>query len=309
MSITRAQLAKQMQPGLNAIFADAYNRYENQHKDIFDTFTSEKAYEEDVGEMGFGAAPVKAEGAATAFQNTMRETYVARYVHETVSLGFAITEEALEDNLYERDASKAARKLGMSMGHTKQVKAADVYNRAFSGSYLGGDGVSLCSTAHPLFGGGTFANRPNSGVDLSEAALEDALVAISLFVDDQGIPVSLTGVSLHIPPQLVFVAERLLQSQLRPSAAASTFAPNDINAIKNKGMLPKGYFVNHRFTDVNAWFIRTDCPDGMKHFERVGLQTKSYVDDDTGNIKYRSRERYSFGRSDPRAVYGSPGST
>jgi hypothetical protein len=263
MSITRAQLAKQMQPGLNAIFADGYNRYENQHKDIFDTFTSEKAYEEDVGEMGFGAAPVKAEGAATQFSNTMRETFVSRYVHETISLGFAITEEALEDNLYERDASKAAKKLGMSMAHTKQVKAADVYNRAFSGSFLGGDGVALCSTAHPLFGGGTFRNKPVSDVDLSEAALEAALIDIAGFVDDQGIPISLMGMSLHIPKELVFVAERLLQSQLRPSGAASTFAPNDINAIKNKGMLPNGYYVNHRFTDVNAWFIRTDCPAGI----------------------------------------------
>lgn len=318
MSISRASIAKQLQEGLNAVFGYNYKSYENQHLALFDVFQSEKAYEEDVGIVGFPAAPSKTEGASVTFANTMRESYVSRYLHDTVALAFAITEEALEDNLYVRDATKAAALLGRSMAYAKQIRAATIYNRAFNSIQLGGDGVVLCSASHPLFGGGagTFSNTAGA-VDLSEAALENAIIAISKFPDDQGIPVAARAQTLIVPVDLQFVADRLLESTLRPDGRAnlqgtyptSGFAPNDINAIKHMGMLPGGYAVNNFLTDTNAWFIRTDVPDGMKHFERTPLQTKTYADEDSGNIKYRARERYSFGWSDWRGIYGASGST
>lgn len=303
MAINRAQILKELEPGLNAIFGQEYNRYENQYKDLFDTETSERAYEEEVLFPGFGAAPVKPEGGAVTYDST-GEAWVARYNHETVALAFALTEEAMEDNLYESLSKRLSKSLARSMHHTKEVKGAAIYNNAFStaAANLGGDAVSLCNTAHPLKSGGTAANRPTTDADLSESSLEDALISIAGFVDDREIPVQAVGRMLCIPRQLIFVADRLLSSHLRPGTA-----DNDINSIYNQGFLPGGFKVNQRFTDTDAWFIRTDCSDGMKHFERVRLQNKLEGDFETGNVRYKARERYSFGWSDWRAIYGTAG--
>jgi|TARA_R100000329_G_scaffold126079_1_gene104645 hypothetical protein len=302
MAISRAQLAKELEPGLNALFGMEYNRYEGQHAEIFDTESSDRAFEEEVMLSGFGAAPTKAEGNAVAFDDA-NEAYTARYNHETVAMAFSITEEAVEDNLYDKLSGRYTRALARSMAHTKQVKAANVLNNAFTaGASAGGDGVALCATDHPLTNGGTFANEPTTAADLNETSLEDALIKIAGFVDERGLIIALRGMKLIIPRQLQFVAERLMASNLRVGTA-----DNDVNAIKSTGMLPGGYTINDYLTDTDAFFIKSDAPNGLKHFERMPLSTAMDPDFDTGNMRYKARERYSFGFSDPRAVFGSPG--
>ena len=302
MAISRAQLAKELEPGLNALFGMEYNRYEGQHAEIFDTESSDRAFEEEVMLSGFGAAPTKAEGNAVAFDDA-NEAYTARYNHETVAMAFSITEEAVEDNLYDKLSGRYTRALARSMAHTKQVKAANVLNNAFTaGATAGGDGVALCATDHPLTNGGTFANEPTTAADLNETSLEDALIKIAGFVDERGLIIALRGMKLIIPRQLQFVAERLMASNLRVGTA-----DNDVNAIKSTGMLPGGYTINDYLTDTDAFFIKSDAPNGLKHFERMPLSTAMDPDFDTGNMRYKARERYSFGFSDPRAVFGSPG--
>jgi hypothetical protein len=279
-----------------------YNRYEGQHAEIFDTESSDRAFEEEVMLSGFGAAPTKAEGNAVAFDDA-NEAYTARYNHETVAMAFSITEEAVEDNLYDKLSGRYTRALARSMAHTKQVKAANVLNNAFTaGASAGGDGVALCATDHPLTNGGTFANEPTTAADLNETSLEDALIKIAGFVDERGLIIALRGMKLIIPRQLQFVAERLMASNLRVGTA-----DNDVNAIKSTGMLPGGYTINDYLTDTDAFFIKSDAPNGLKHFERMPLSTAMDPDFDTGNMRYKARERYSFGFSDPRAVFGSPG--
>jgi len=302
MAISRAQLAKELEPGLNALFGMEYNRYEGQHSEIFDTESSDRAFEEEVMLSGFGAAPVKSEGSGVSYDDA-QEAYSARYNHETIVSGFVITEEAVEDNLYDRLSARYTRALARSMAHTKQVKAAAVLNNAFSaGANAGGDGVALCDESHPLTNGGTFANEPGTPADLNETSLEDALIKIAGFTDERGLIIALRGMKLIIPRQLQFVATRLLESELRIATAN-----NDINAIRNMGMLPEGYVVNDYLTDTDAFFVKTDAPNGFKHFERVALSTQMEPDFDTGNMRYKARERYSFGFSDPRCVFGSPG--
>ena len=302
MAISRAQLAKELEPGLNALFGMEYGRYEGQHAEIFDTEGSDRAFEEEVMLSGFGAAPVKNEGAGISFDDA-NEAYTARYTHETVAMGFPITEEAVEDNLYDRLASRYTRALARSMAHTKQVKAASVLNNAFTaGATAGGDGVALCDASHPLTSGGTFNNEPSVAADLNETSLEDALISIAGFVDERGLVIALRGMKMIIPRQLQFIAERLLVSNLRVGTA-----DNDVNAIKSMGMLPEGYVVNDYLTDTDAFFIKTDAPNGLKHFERMPLSTNMDPDFDTGNMRFKARERYSFGFSDPRCVFGSPG--
>ena len=301
MAISRANLAKELEPGLNALFGMEYNRYEGQHAEIFDSESSDRAFEEEVMLSGFGAAPVKAEGSGVSFDDA-QEAYTARYNHETVAMAFSITEEAIEDNLYDRLASRYTRALARSMAHTKQVKAASVLNNAFNAAFAGGDTKELCATDHPLTNGGTFANEPAVAADLNETSLEDALISIAGFTDERGLIIALKGMKLIIPRQLQFVAERLLVSNLRVGTA-----DNDINAIKSSGMLPEGYVVNDFLTDSDAFFIKTDAPNGFKHFERMALSTAMDPDFDTGNMRFKARERYSFGFSDPRAVFGSPG--
>ena len=300
MAISRAQLAKELEPGLNALFGMEYARYENQHAEIFTTESSDRSFEEEVMLSGFGAAPVKAEGAGVAFDDA-NESFTARYNHETIALAFSITEEAVEDNLYDRLSSRYTRALARSMAHTKQVKAASVLNNAFDSGTTGGDGVELCSTAHPLVTGNTFANEPSTAADLNETSLEDALINIAGFVDERGLVVALRGTKLIIPRQLQFIAERIMTSNLRVGTA-----DNDPNAIRQMGMLPQGYVVNDFLTDTDAFFILTDAPRGFLHFERVALSTGMESDFDTGNMRYKARERYSFGFSDPRCVFGSP---
>ena len=301
MAISRSQLVKELEPGLNALFGLEYSRYENQHAEIFSTETSDRAFEEEVMLSGFASAPTKQEGAGVVFDQAT-ETFTARYTHETIALAFAITEEAIEDNLYDRLAARYTRALARSMANTKQVKAANVLNNAFSSSFTGGDGKSLVATDHPLAGGGTFSNRPSAFADLNETSLENALISISTFVDDRNMILALQGTKLIVPPQLQFVADRLLET---PGRVAT--ADNDINAIRNMGLLPQGYAVNHFLTDTDAWFVLTDCPDGLKHFERSPISTSMEGDFDTGNVRYKARERYSFGFSNPRAVFGSQG--
>ena len=301
MAISRANLAKELEPGLNALFGMEYNRYEGQHAEIFDSESSDRAFEEEVMLSGFGAAPVKAEGSGVSFDDA-QEAYTARYNHETVAMAFSITEEAIEDNLYDRLASRYTRALARSMAHTKQVKAASVLNNAFNSAFARGDTKELCATDHPLTNVGTFANEPAVAADLNETSLEDALISIAGFTDERGLIIALKGMKLIIPRQLQFVAERLLVSNLRVGTA-----DNDINAIKSSGMLPEGYVVNDYLTDSDAFFIKTDAPNGFKHFERMALSTGMDPDFDTGNMRFKARERYSFGFSDPRAVFGSPG--
>ena len=301
MAISRAQLAKELEPGLNALFGMEYARYENEHAEIFETESSDRAFEEEVLIVGFGNAEVKTEGQGVNYDQAS-EGFTARYTHETVSLAFALTEEAVEDNLYDRLGARYTKALARSMAHSKQVKAANVLNNAFSSSFTGGDGVSLINTSHPLAGGGTLANRASTMSDLNETSLENALISISTFVDDRNMILALQGTKLIVPPQLQFVADRLLES---PGRVAT--ADNDINAIRNMGLLPQGYAVNHFLTDTDAFFILTDCPDGFKHFERSPISTSMEGDFDTGNVRYKARERYSFGFTNPRCVFGSQG--
>ena len=278
-----------------------YARYENQHSEIFTTETSDRSCEEEVMLSGFGAAPTKSEGTGVAFDDA-NEAYTARYNHETVALAFSITEEAVEDNLYDRLSARYTKALARSMAHTKQVKAAAVLNNAFDSTVTGGDGKELCATDHPLTNGSTFANEPSTAADLNETSLEDALIKIAGFVDERGLIVALRGMKLIIPRQLQFVAERIMNSTLRVGTS-----DNDANALKNMGMLTEGYVVNDFLTDTDAFFIMTDTPRGFLHFERVALSTGMEADFDTGNMRYKARERYSFGFSDPRCVFGSPG--
>jgi hypothetical protein len=302
MAISRAQLAKELEPGLNALFGLEYARYENQHAEIYTTESSDRAFEEEVMLSGFGAAPTKSEGSAVAYDSA-GEAYTARYNHETVAMAFALTEEAVEDNLYDRLGSRYTKAMARSMAHTKQVKAAAVLNNAFAGGvFAGGDGVALCANNHPLTSGGTFSNVPSVPADLNETSLEAALISIAGFVDERGLRVALRGTKLMIPRQLQFVAERLMVSNLRVGTA-----DNDVNAIKSMGLLPEGYTVNDFFTDPDAWFIKTDAPRGFLHFERVKLSTGMEGDFETGNMRFKARERYSFGFSDPRCVFGSSG--
>ena len=301
MAISRAQLAKELEPGLNALFGMEYSRYENQHSEIYTTESSDRAFEEEVMLSGFGAAPTKTEGSAVTFDDAV-ESFTARYNHETIALAFAITEEAVEDNLYDRLSSRYTKALARSMAHTKQVKAAAVLNNAFDSTVKGGDGKELCATDHPLTNGSTFANEPSTAADLNETSLEDALIKIAGFVDERGLKVALRGTKLIIPRQLQFTAERLMASSQRPGTA-----DNDVNAVSSMGMLPQGYTVNDFLTDTDAFFIMTDTPRGFLHFERTPLSTNMEADFDTGNMRYKARERYSFGFSDPRCVFGSPG--
>ena len=302
MAISRAQLVKELEPGLNALFGLEYARYENQHTEIFSTETSDRAFEEEVMLSGFGSAPVKNEGAAVEFDDAV-ESFTARYTHDTIALAFAITEEAIEDNLYDRLAARYTRALARSMANTKQVKAASVLNNAFSaGSFAGGDGVALCATDHPLVSGGTFSNELATPADLSETSLEQSLIDIGSFVDERGLKIALQGRKLIIPKELQFTAERIMKSPLRVGTA-----DNDINALKNMGMIPEGYRINNFLTDTDAFFIMTDAPNGLKHFVRAPLRTAIEGDFDTGNTRFKARERYSFGFSDPRGIFGSPG--
>ena len=301
MAISRAQLSKELEPGLNALFGMEYARYENQHSEIYTTESSDRSFEEEVMLSGFGAAPTKSEGTGVSFDDA-NEAYTARYNHETIALAFSITEEAVEDNLYDRLSSRYTKALARSMAHTKQVKGAAVLNNAFDSTVTGGDGLELCSTAHVLTTGNTFANEPSTAADLNETSLEDALIKIAGFVDERGLVVALRGQKLIIPRELQFVAERIMATTLRVGTA-----DNDTNAIKSMGMLPQGSSVNDFLTDTDAWFVLTDAPRGFLHFDRVSLSTGMEADFDTGNMRYKARERYSFGYSDPRCVFGSPG--
>ena len=301
MAISRAQLVKELEPGLNALFGMEYDRYDQEHTEIYETESSDRAFEEEVMLSGFGNAATKSEGAGVAFDSA-NEVYTSRYTMETIALAFALTEEAMEDNLYDQLGARYTRALARSMSHTKQVKAAAVLNNAFDSSFAGGDGKELCATDHPLGGGGTFRNEPSTAADLNETSLENALIDISNFVDERNMIVALRGMKLIVPPSLQFVADRLLESTLRVGTS-----DNDLNAIKNRGMLPEGYTINHFLTDTDAFFIKTDAPNGFKYFERIPLSTSMEADFDTGNMRYKARERYAFGFSDPRCVFGSPG--
>jgi|TARA_Y100000114_G_scaffold154907_1_gene177899 phage major head subunit gpT-like protein len=301
MAISRAQLAKELEPGLNALFGMEYQRYENEHAEIYDTVSSDRAFEEDVLLVGFGNAPTKTEGQGVSF-DTASESYSARYTHETVALAFALTEEAIEDNLYDRLGARYTKALARSMAHTKQVKAASILNNAFNSSFTGGDGKELCATDHPLASGGTLSNELSTAADLNETSLENSLIDIANFKDDRDMILALRGMKLIVPTNLQFVADRLMDTPGRVGTS-----DNDINAVRNMGMLPEGYVVNHFLTDTDAFFIKTDCPDGFKHFERTALSTAMEGDFDTGNMRFKARERYSFGFSNPRCVFGSPG--
>ena len=302
MAISRAQLLKELLPGLNALFGLEYARYGEEHKEIYETETSERSFEEETKLSGFSAAPVKNEGQAIQYENG-QEAWTARYNHETIALGFSITEEAMEDNLYDSLSARYTKALARAMAYTKQVKAAAILNNAFTAAYTYGDGVSLCSTAHPLTSGGTNSNRPTVSVDLNETALESAVIQIAAWTDERGLLIAAKPKKLVIPPALQFVATRLLETSLRVGTT-----DNDINAIKNNGSIPEGYAINHFLTDTTAWFLTTDVPNGLKHFVRTPISNSSDGDFDTGNIRYKSRERYSFGVSDPLGIFGSPGS-
>jgi len=301
MAISRAQLLKELLPGLNALFGLEYAKYGEEHKEIFETETSERSFEEETKLSGFTAAPVKNEGAAIAYDNA-QEAWTARYNHETIAQGFSLTEEAIEDNLYDSLSGRYTKALARSMAYTKQVKAANILNNGFTAGYTGGDGVTLFSTAHPLVSGGVNSNRPTTNADLNETSLENAVIQIAGWTDERGLLIAAKPVKLVVPPALMFVATRLLETELRVGTA-----DNDINAIKNNGSIPGGYTVNHYLTDTNAWFLTTDVPNGMKHFVRVPLQNSMDGDFDTGNVRYKARERYSFGWSDPLGMFGSPG--
>ena len=303
MAISRAQLLKELLPGLNALFGLEYARYGEEHKEIYETESSERSFEEETKLSGFSAAPVKNEGAAIRYDNA-QEAWTARYNHETIAMGFSITEEAMEDNLYDSLSARYTKALARAMAYTKQVKAAAVLNNGFSSAVTYGDGVSLFSTAHPLVSGGTNSNRPSTAADLNETSLENAVIQISLWTDERGLLIAAKPKKLIVPPALQFTATRLLETNLRVATA-----DNDINAIKNNGSIPEGYTINHFLTDTNAWFLTTDVPNGLKHFVRVPLATRMDADFDTGNNRFKARERYSFGVSDPLGIYGSPGSS
>ena len=299
MAISRAQLVKELEPGLNALFGLEYNRYENQHAEIYVSETSDRAFEEEVMLSGFASAPVKQEGAGVVF-DTAGETFTARYTHDTIALAFAITEEAIEDNLYDRLAARYTRALARSMSNTKQVKAANVLNNAQNTSFTGGDGKTLINNAHPLATGGTFSNVLATAADLNETSLEQSLIDIAGFVDERGLKIAAQGVKMIIPKELQFTAERLMKSPQRVGTA-----DNDINAIASMGMIPQGYRVNNFLTDTDSFFILTDVPNGLKHFVRSPIKTAIEGDFDTGNVRFKARERYSFGFSDPRCVFGN----
>jgi len=304
VAISRAQLMKQLVPGLNALFGLEYQRYQEEHKDVFTIETSERSFEEETKVTGFGPAPVKPEGEAVLYDEA-QETYTSRYTHETIAIGFSITEEAFEDNLYDSLGKRYTKALARSMAHTKQVKGASILNNSFDPAFPGGDGVSLCHPQHPLVMGGAYnANTPLTPADLNETALEAAATTISLWLDDRGLLIAGKPRRLIVPAALIFTATRVLRSQYRPATA-----DNDINAIFTNGTIPEGWFVNHWIVDPRSWWLITDIPNGLKHFTRVPLQTKDDPDFDTGNLRYKARERYSFGWSDPLGVYGSPGGT
>ena len=300
MAISRAQLLKELLPGLNALYGLEYEKYENEHTEIYETETSDRSFEEEVKLSGFGAAPVKAEGAAISYDNA-QEHYTARYNHETVAMGFSITEEAMEDNLYDSLSARYTKALARAMAYTKQTKAAALLNTGFT-SFNSGDGVTLFSTSHPTVGGGTNANRLATNADLNETSLEQAVIDIAAFTDERGLLIAARPRKLIVPPALMFVATRLLQTELRTGTA-----DNDTNALRSNGSIPEGYRVNHYLTDTDAFFITTDIPNGMKHFERTTMATSMDGDFDTGNVRYKARERYSFGVSDPLGIFGSPG--
>jgi hypothetical protein len=300
MAISRAQLVKELEPGLNALFGLEYKRYENQHAEIYTTESSDRAFEEEVMLSGFGNAQVKGEGQGVSYDSA-QETFTSRYTHDTIALAFSITEEAIEDNLYDRLASRYTKALARSMANTKQVKAANVLNNAFDSSFAGGDGKELCATDHPTIAG-TFSNELATSADLNETSLEQSLIDIAAFTDERGLKIAARGLKLIIPSELQFTAERLMKSQGRVGTA-----DNDINAINSMGMIPQGYVVNNFLTDTDAFFIKTDVPNGLKHFVRSPINTKMEGDFDTGNVRYKARERYSFGFSDPRGIFGSPG--
>jgi len=301
MAISRAQMLKELLPGLNALFGLEYKTYGEEHKEIYETETSERSFEEEVKLSGFNAAPVKNEGSAMAYDNA-QEAFTARYNHETIVLGFSLTEEAIEDNLYDSLSQRYTKALARAMAYTKQVKAAYVLNNAFNTAVTYGDGVSLCNTQHPLISGGVNSNRPTTGADLNETSLENAVIQIAGWTDERGLLIAARPKKLIVPPSLQFVATRLLETELRVGTN-----DNDINAIKNNGSVPEGYRVNHYLTDNNAWFLITDVPNGLKHFVRTPMQTGMDGDFDTGNVRYKARERYSFGASDPLGIFGSPG--
>ena len=301
MAISRSQLTKELEPGLNALFGLEYGRYDQEHAEIFDTESSDRAFEEEVMLSGFGNAESKAEGAGVNY-DTAQESWTARYNHDTIALAFAITEEAVEDNLYDRLSARYTKALARSMAHAKQIKGANVLNNGFDSSYTGGDGSQLLTTDHSTIAGGDLRNELSTAADLNETSLEQSLIDIAAFVDERGLKVAVQGRKMIIPKELQFTAERLLVSPLRVGTA-----DNDINALKSMGMLPEGYVVNHYLTDTDAWFIITDAPNGLKHFVRAPVRTAMEGDFDTGNMRFKARERYSFGWSDPRGIFGSPG--
>ena len=301
MAINRAQLVKELVPGLHALFGLEYESYENQHEEIFDSESSERAFEEEVMLSGFGEAPTKGEGAAVIY-DTAQESFTSRYTHETIALAFALTEEAIEDNLYDTLSSRYTRALARSMNTTKQVKAANVLNNAFNSSFVGGDGKELCATDHPTVGNIDLRNELSTAADLNETSLEQSLIDIADFKDERGLKINAQAVKLIIPPALQFVADRLMESPGRVQTS-----DNDINAIRNMGMVPQGYVVNNYLTDTDAFFIKTDVPNGLKHFVRTPVSTSMEGDFETGNVRYKARERYSFGFSDWRGIFGSPG--
>jgi hypothetical protein len=303
MAISRAQLLKELLPGLNALFGLEYAKYGEEHKEIYETEASERSFEEETKLSGFSAAPVKNEGSAIAYDNA-QEAWTARYNHETIAMGFSITEEAVEDNLYDSLSARYTKALARGMAYTKQVKAAFVLNNAFNTAVTYGDGVTLCNTAHPLISGGTNSNRPSTGADLNETSLENAVIQIAAWTDERGLLIAAKPKKLVVPPSLMFVATRLLETNLRVGTT-----DNDINALKNNGSIPEGYCVNHFLTDTNGWFLLSDVPNGLKHFVRMPLANSMDGDFDTGNVRYKARERYSFGVSDPLGIFGSPGSS
>ena len=304
MAISRAQLLKELLPGLNALFGLEYAKYGDEAAEIFETESSDRSFEEETKLSGFGSAPVKGEGSAIAYDNA-QEAWTARYTHETVAMGFSLTEEAIEDNLYDSLSSRYTKALARAMAYTKQVKGAAILNNAFTGSGVTyGDGKVLCATDHPLVSGGTNSNRPTTGADLNETSLEAAVIQIAGWTDERGLLIAAKPTKMVIPPSLQFVATRLLDTELRVSTA-----DNDINAIRSNGSIPDGYTVNHYLTDTNAWFLMTDVPNGLKHFVRSPMQTSMDADFDTGNSRYKARERYSFGVSDPLGIFGSPGAS
>jgi hypothetical protein len=303
MAISRAQLLKELLPGLNALFGLEYAKYGEEHKEIYDVETSERSFEEETKLSGFSAAPVKNEGAALAYDNA-QEAWTARYTHETIALGFSLTEEAIEDNLYDSLSARYTKALARAMAYTKQVKAAAILNTAFSGGPTYGDGKVLCATDHPLVSGGTNSNRPTTGTDLNETSLENAVIQIAAWTDERGLLIAAKPKKLVVPPALQFVATRLLETEKRVGTT-----DNDVNALRSNGSIPGGYTINHFLTDTNAWFLLTDVPNGLKHFVRAPMKTGMDGDFDTGNSRYKARERYSFGVSDPLGIYGSPGSS